>query len=369
MGNNFWKPVAKLTFADVEDLKMSGSRERTFLDYKEFDPRNLPLPREKLAQLLSAFANSGGGRVVFGVVEENEQIVKFEGAKKEKNRAIKASIRNAAHSVQPPVDVEVVDVPSPKETLLYVVEVQPGQRGPFQVDGRYLQRAGDGNVAMPHTSVVHAVQAAQQVVLDPNERRLDRPILQNDASDTWRCGVLLSPTYDDRRVLYDPLGPETREIEKLLQGRSYRVARQTLKLRAQHTFGRTLELWKLGHVKVFDLIETTEPTPLEDLVRAWSRFIADAAACLYLIQPMLIVDVELWVWTFDRTPLKIHWGNGSGKVVKEMRENPLPRTDRLHMVADLVGDGTKGRYHGARSIASKAAEYLQLFIEEKDGAF
>lgn len=305
----------------MESLKDSGARENTSLDYKEFDDDNLPLPREKLAPILAAFANSGGGRLVFGAKDKDERILAFQGASKKKSRAITASIRNAAHAVQPPVDVEVVDIDIPRtETLLFVVEVRAGQRGPFQYDGRYLQRVGDGVAPMPHVNVVNAVQAAAPSRVSGSGLgafidvaggvRLDRPTLAGDASDKWRCGVLLSPTYETGRVLYDPFIPETKEIHELLGSRAYDVVLQTRQLRARHETGRQLEFWSLGHVKVTDSINTEGGVDLGDLSHAWSRFIADAAACLCLVDPMLIVDIEMWVWSFDRTPFTLRWHEG-----------------------------------------------------------
>jgi Putative DNA-binding domain len=371
MAPNFWRPVAKLQYTDVEALKEAGAREKRLLDYKAFSPKVLPMPPEHLAPILAAFANSGGGRLVFGAVEKDERIVRFDGAPAAQKHAITSTIRNAAHSVQPPVDFESVDVPIPgTDTVLFVVEVRSGQRGPFQHDGRYVQRIGDGVKAMPHTSVVYAVQAAQPVRFD-GEVRLDRPVLQGDGSDKWRCGVLLSPTYDDRRALYDPLGAETKEIQELLERRHYKVARQTRQLKARHGNGWDLEFWQLGHVKVSGPLDTTRPTQLlGDLVFAWERFIGDAAACLNLIRPMLVVDIELSVWSFDRTSLAIQWQEGLTHVSKHMAKNPPPRVDPLHTVADLVEEGSDGdRYDNTRPIAETAGEYLKLFIAEQDETF
>jgi len=373
MSNNFWKPVAKLTYADVADLKESGVRETTFLDYKRFNQKALPMLNEKLAEILAAFANSGGGRLVFGAVEEGEQIVDFEGVPVGKDRAVKASIRNAAHSVQPPVDIEVVGIPMPQTgDLLYVVEVRPGQRGPFQFNGRYVLRAGDGVAPMPHTSVVNAVQAAQPVArLDGGyvEVRLDRPVLMGDASDKWSCGVILSPTYDDRRALYDPFSPETMEIQELLIGRNYEVTRQSRKLKARHKSGGwVLELWPLGHVKVSDRLDTSSPTHMDMLIYHWGRFIGDGAACLNILAPMMKVDVELWIWTFDGTSKIVEWKDGLRTVTEALTKNPSPRVDPLHVVADLAAgqDGPRDRYASTEQIAATAAEYVKLFIAEQN---
>lgn len=368
---DFWKPLSQLTFADVEELKDAGAREKTRVDYKEFAKTAFPMAREKLAEILASFANSGGGRIVFGAVEKDERIVRFEGADKERSGAISAGIRNAAHSVQPPVDTETVDIQIPgTEALLFVVEVKPGQRGPFQYEGRYVQRIGDGAKAMPHTSVVNAVLGTQPIRSNDYEAiPLDRPVLQGDGGDKWSCGVLLSPSYDTRRTLYDPLSDETKAIVEFLGGRNYSAVPLASKLKARHGNGWRLELWPLGHVKVVDRIDTSRAThAVGDLVFSLARFIGDAAECLFLVAPMLMVDIEIWVWSFDETPLTVEWQDAKGVNQRAaMTKHALPRTYRLNSVADLV-DRDLGpndlRYLRTESIATNAVEYIKLHMAE-----
>ena len=120
-------------------------------------------------------------------------------------------------------------------------------------------------------------------------------VLQGDAADKWNCGILVSPSYDDRRVLYDPFFPETDEIRELLIGRNYQVAPQTRQLKARSSQGCNLELWLLGHVKVVEAIGS-DAIHADDLVHWFARSLEAAAACLCVVEPMLMVDVEFRIW-------------------------------------------------------------------------
>jgi hypothetical protein len=225
LSSDFWKPLRSLTFRDVEVLKESGQRERTVLDYKRFDPNTFAISVEKIADDFAAFANAGGGRLVFGAVEKDERVVDFAGAPKRKRKSITASLRNAAHVVQPPVDIEVVDVEIPKDkTFVFVVEIRSGQRGPFQRGGRYLQRVADGNVAMPHTSVVQAVLTSRRDQ-PPAGQKVVGTVLDGNPlgplSQGWFFGVHLSPSYETDRTIYDAFSSEADNMVAWLKGHGY----------------------------------------------------------------------------------------------------------------------------------------------------
>lgn len=67
MASFFNKKVSDLTFEDIESLKSLGIRESEFIDYKEKLPSN-----DKIAALVTAFANTYGGWIVFGVKEDDD---------------------------------------------------------------------------------------------------------------------------------------------------------------------------------------------------------------------------------------------------------------------------------------------------------
>jgi hypothetical protein len=295
--------------------------------------------------------------------------VRFEGVAKEKSRSISASIRNAAHVVQPPVDIEVTDVEIPStETVLFVVEIRPGQRGPFQYDGRYVQRIGDGIKAMPHTSVVHAVQAGQAVRYN-GAQRLDIPSLSGGPIDRWHYGVMLSPSYDTGRALYNPFSSETREIMEWLNKNGYLPQKRVSKLRAKHAAAWSLELWPLGHVAIvgFFLDKLLPFTPVEHLVITFGRAIRDAAACLKIIEPMLMVDVAIRVWTAQgREPFMLEWRDEHDQVMRlGLKGDTLPIDNPFHRVADLVGERDANTPE-TDEIAALAVEHMKLVVADQN---
>lgn len=147
----------RLAFEDVETLK-GGDREKSTLDHKRFSTQFV---LKDVAEDFVAFANSAGGRIIFGALEKDDRLTGYEGIAAEDLRKWTSRVRNAAHAVQPPVDVDVRDIETPDGKCILVVEIPPDQLGPFQYQGKYLQRASSGNVAMPHSSVVHAVATAR----------------------------------------------------------------------------------------------------------------------------------------------------------------------------------------------------------------
>lgn len=366
MAGDFWKPVSKLEFVDLEELRESGQRETTSLDYKAFDPRQSPHLPKALPDALAAFANSGGGRIVFGAVDDAERILRFEGIAKEKRRAVGAGIRSASHVVQPPVDIEVKDVEIPgTQEVLFVVEVKAGQRGPFQVDGRYVQRIGDAIKAMPHTSVVHAMQAGEPIRF-PGEQRLDIPLLSGGPVDQWNYGVLLSPSHDTGRVLYDPLSPEIAEVLEWLSKNAYRPLKRVDKLIAEHN-SWSLELWRLGHIRFIGRThdKLLAATPVSHLGELFSRALRDTAACLKVVAPMLIVDVTIRVWSAEgRDPFMLEWRNEYDQVTQLglSRDTP-PIESPLRRVADLVGENDAYTPE-TEALSRRAVEYIKLVAAE-----
>ena len=120
---DFWKPLRELTLEDVESLKTSGDREKANLDYKQFNRggKGGLLHAVDLADDFMAFANSGGGRLVLGAVEEREALKDLEGVEEAKIRDVFSTILNIAHMVQPPVNADAREVKIPDGTYVFVV--------------------------------------------------------------------------------------------------------------------------------------------------------------------------------------------------------------------------------------------------------
>src|SRR5687767_1337170 len=58
------------TLADINDLIQGGIKEDVHLDYKESRAID-PGKKDEIAKDVSAFANSDGGLIIYGVVEDN----------------------------------------------------------------------------------------------------------------------------------------------------------------------------------------------------------------------------------------------------------------------------------------------------------
>lgn len=212
---DFWKPLDSLTIADVQTLL--GHPEHAALDYKlSHDPsRSSP---EALGDDLAAFANTGVGRLIFGAKETNDELVDLPGERLGEIAKLRSRIRNAAHTVQPSVKVDMQHLPISAERSVLVVEVTPApSRRPHQHRGRYLFRSADGNVPMPHSMVVALIRASS---------RHDSPLQQQHytclgyihpfgapVEPGWFCGIqmaLVDSSPEPLFEVYDDLGASLR---------------------------------------------------------------------------------------------------------------------------------------------------------------
>src|SRR5579862_2067789 len=137
------KRIESLTFADVSDFLVARHEEGLHLDYK----LNMPTA-DKLAKLASAFANTEGGVIVFGVTEDHEvPVPPFEGADLGANP--RQLVRQACtNHLFPAVDVVVGQVlrnPSAAAKAFLVAAIPQSGKGPHVVksDGRVYVKVHD----------------------------------------------------------------------------------------------------------------------------------------------------------------------------------------------------------------------------------
>ena len=368
MSAEFWRPLRELTYDDVESLRTAGDREKAILDYKRF-AKNFAIDGEALATDFVAFANSGGGRIVFGAVEENERLKEFSGVPAEKLRMVSMSIRNTAHRVQPPVDIDVRDVDLPAGGYIVVVEIVPGQLGPFQFQGKYGQRAGSGNVPMPHTNVVNAVMATSGRKGDgPGNSPFGAFSLAKSPFSSlptyWCLGVQLRPAYSVARPIYDPLSKSVKSIEEWLHGHGYKpedVKRRLTALYATHNTGWLLELSQYGWTTAIDSSDPkSDPVQLEAIRLGSERMIRDCAACLDAIEPFFNVFVSLKFWGPANANIGLQWAEGRSRQVTTLPlrfDAPQIGVDRPYRVRDLIAEDAQ------REVADRFCESLKLFVQ------
>jgi hypothetical protein len=117
----FTKPVNEITFQDVSDFCDAQHQEGAHLDYK------LDVARDKIgfAKTISAIANTLGGTIIMGVVDQNDlPVIPIEGHNFPGNA--RNNIEEVIYAyIQPPVFVEVSDVlPNPHKAGYGVVVIR-----------------------------------------------------------------------------------------------------------------------------------------------------------------------------------------------------------------------------------------------------
>jgi len=210
---NFWKPLASLTWADVESLKSGAVEEGTTLDYKAFgrnptEKGGWP-SRDRIAELLAAMSNTAEGRVVLGAESDDQDhlVREFRGVPPSFMKAALSRVHEAAACVQPPcsIDTKWVKIDGKEEWIL-IVEILPGRPGPRQAEGTYRMRVGASNRWMPHSLVETMIRVhlgsengwKRSAFLNPLESS-DMVGVQD--SNLWQFGVWLHAHYEMPHLL------------------------------------------------------------------------------------------------------------------------------------------------------------------------
>jgi hypothetical protein len=127
--------------ADVEAMVRDQVQENIHLDYK--DSRAMTLAaRDEIAKDVSAFANSDGGVLIYGVEENNNFPLRIDAGVEDK-RCSREWIENTITSrITPKVDdVRIVPIPVAPGRSLYVISIAKSFRGPHQsADKKYYKR-------------------------------------------------------------------------------------------------------------------------------------------------------------------------------------------------------------------------------------
>jgi len=115
----FLKPLKDLEFTDIERLKANKTCESPILDYKK-----QLLEDNKLLKQVSAFANTQGGFLIFGVKETGrggypKEILGIDTSQINKERMEQIILGN----VQPKLDVEIVSIPH-RDTSKAIIVIQ-----------------------------------------------------------------------------------------------------------------------------------------------------------------------------------------------------------------------------------------------------
>ena len=141
------------TLGDIQTLVESEIEESLTLEYKRQIGKNKDIARD-----ISAFANTAGGTIVYGVLDEDKiprSIVWIADA------GIEELIQNViVTAIYPIVEgVKVTRIPSPKNKseAIYVVGVPKSLNAPHMAFDRYYRRRGSVSVPMDDIEVKSAI--------------------------------------------------------------------------------------------------------------------------------------------------------------------------------------------------------------------
>jgi Schlafen, AlbA_2 len=146
---------------DLQRLVDEEIQESLTLDYKaspSLDRREKP--RDELCKDVSAFANSAGGQIIYGIVEEDRKPVKVDDGSDLSREWIEQVIDSR---VQPRLDgLVITPVPVGNERHAYVLTIpQASGRAPHQApDKRYYKRQNFQSVPMEDYEIRDALRRA-----------------------------------------------------------------------------------------------------------------------------------------------------------------------------------------------------------------
>lgn len=128
------------TLADIRELIQDEVQENIHLDYKDSRAMRKPA-RDEIAKDVSAFANSDGGVLIYGVQEKDNLPTNMDNgvADAEITREwIEAAIMTR---ITPRVDIKITPLPVTAGRTIYVITVPKALRGPHQAsDKKYYKR-------------------------------------------------------------------------------------------------------------------------------------------------------------------------------------------------------------------------------------
>lgn len=161
--------------AEVRAMIDRKEPEGLTLDYKRFDPSGEPNKHDKdhVAEVVSGFANSAGGILIWGVATESrpgDSALPTSVVPIRDPRRAQARIRElASQLVQPPVSgvrVDAIDMGDGAVVKMLVPQSDDGPHRTAAKDGQYFRRAADRFDAMFHHEIAAAFARPRSPLLE-----------------------------------------------------------------------------------------------------------------------------------------------------------------------------------------------------------
>jgi len=119
------------SFEDVERIVRLGLQESLYIEFKSGRPNNVDKFKNDIAQDISAFANSDGGTLIIGIMEENHHPIGIDGVDEE--RFSRESLgQTIAHKISPPIPGLRIEALSSGDKTVLVVQVPKSLSAPHQ---------------------------------------------------------------------------------------------------------------------------------------------------------------------------------------------------------------------------------------------
>ncbi|SRR6266498_3928950 len=153
------------TVAEIDQLIRDGVQEDLHLDYKE-SPAIDRSKRNEIAKDTSAFANSDGGILIYGIVESNNLPVSKDGGVDHGVYTREWLEQVISSNITPKIDnIRIVPIPLSASNSIYCVEVPKSYRAPHQApDRKYYKRFNFQSVPMEDYEI-NDVRGRQQIVV------------------------------------------------------------------------------------------------------------------------------------------------------------------------------------------------------------
>ena len=155
-------------------------QESLHLDYKKTDALdNTEKNKQEISKDVSAFANSDGGIIIYGIVEKKHLPEKIEGRKPEEGK--REWLEQVINSRIEPriwgVKIVQIDLQGEDEHAVYVVEIPQSHTAHQAFDRKYYRRFNFQSVAMHDYEVKQTMNRAREPILHLTLEELQRVFL------------------------------------------------------------------------------------------------------------------------------------------------------------------------------------------------
>lgn len=144
------------SLADIEALIASGLRESETVEYKRAAQELKPAEHTEIAKDVSAFANSSGGLLIYGVATKKDDKTAPESIEPLTPKNIETVLQVISSNIRQPVlGIRHKTVERDGKPVCLLIDVPASPAAPHQVVGdyRYYRRQGPNSLPMPHDLV------------------------------------------------------------------------------------------------------------------------------------------------------------------------------------------------------------------------